>query len=180
MTDDDKSKLGSLDIKRARELCAAATRGPWHHSGNELWAGVTTKPNGRGLTVAVCEDHHESKPEKYIRADAAFIAAARELLPMALDRVEELERWQEEFTGMLGLCSTQRDALRAEVGSMKSLLDVFSKELHESDTKLARAVEALRGLQPHFGCGSWERRTIDFALRDIEVTGSDPGREGAE
>jgi len=69
MTDDE--------IKRARELCAAATPGPWKRSLGQL--SVDLHDSAFSFrTMVRCDSE----------SDAAFIAAARTLLPKALDEVE--------------------------------------------------------------------------------------------
>lgn len=71
-----------LDVEAARALIAAATPGPWAtgcwHDDNAVGSVVP----GIGM-IAPCGDGEQA------HADAAFIAAARDGWPAALDALEE-------------------------------------------------------------------------------------------
>jgi hypothetical protein len=97
-----------LDLPHARQLCDAATPGPW----------FVSLEHGR---ISV---YHELTPrsEEWVagaktEAIAAFLAAARTLLPQCLDRIEELEAREAIF---------DRDGVRL---------------MEERDTALASAAE---------------------------------------
>lgn len=82
MTDDELARL--------RELCDAATPGPWE-DGTAMCCpdmGWVDGPNGKGV---VCPTYEASKRTHTLDAnDAAFIAAARTALPALLDLIAQL------------------------------------------------------------------------------------------
>lgn len=89
------------ELKHARELCAAATSGPWRADGCGYGdfkpdracairrAREDAEPGYWGIVYDTSRDDctHMMKA-----ADAAFIAAARTLLPKALDEIERLRK----------------------------------------------------------------------------------------
>ncbi len=118
------------DHDRALELCAAATPGPW-----EGRVGV-----GPCDYIVKAETGH----------DAAFIAAARELLPRAVERITELERANQILLRNNYSLVEARDALRAEVERLNETVGgngavaELERERYLLRNKLARAIEALR------------------------------------
>ena len=85
----------SIDLDKARALCDAATEGPWV-DGGQGWV----------FAAALIPDDGESRGMRDLLAsvatkpgDSALIAAARTLLPEALDEIEQLrcdlahEKW---------------------------------------------------------------------------------------
>jgi hypothetical protein len=80
------------DIKAARALCEAATPGPWHHR-NEPISPTAGYPWIAGPfdedTAGECTIVEWNECGELANADAAFIAAARTLLPAALDALVE-------------------------------------------------------------------------------------------
>lgn len=86
----------SIDIAKARQMISAATPGPWTitHDSNEQCniyaADRHGQPSGDDW---VCLLPHQcvSSIEEARRHDAAFIAYARDALPAALDRIEQLQ-----------------------------------------------------------------------------------------
>jgi chromosome segregation ATPase len=72
--------MSKLDVSESRAICAAATEGPWRLEDDGTMGGIVVHlPSGRPYRNDRLED-------------AEFIAHARQALPLALDRVEELER----------------------------------------------------------------------------------------
>ncbi len=104
----------TLDIPLARALCDAATAGPWRDWGTTHDPKVFTL---NGLLVADLPSYNDMH-------DAAFIAAARTLLPAALDEVERLTL-----------------ALSGEVPSATHWHALYDKARAERDTALASAAE---------------------------------------
>jgi len=84
----ERAQMVLDDIKAERTIAAVATRGPWEPFYNEARKlhGVTaTRVGHTGQDVAHCSmsGPHEEK------ADAAFIARARTIGPLALDCLED-------------------------------------------------------------------------------------------
>lgn len=176
MTDDE--------IKRARELCAAATPGPWQ-------AGTA----GRCNLIHFDGDNIHGVALVESRYDGDFIEAARELLPRALDEVERLQdavtslrneygagsayaqmtdaarhEWECRYKALQerNEARTERDQLRATVQELRGSQSHEERYLR---AKLDRAVEALRRFGAHhYNCNY---RTIgcacgfDGALRGL-------------
>jgi len=92
------TKLNTAEIRARAD---AATKGPWFHDASQMWAVVTTKPNGFGDALVhrppsmFVEDASETK------ARMAFIAAARADVPALCTRVEALEAALRETADML-------------------------------------------------------------------------------
>lgn len=85
-------------IERLEELAKAATPGPWEWFTSCSWKRL--KHNSRGLTLNVAEPFvaSDGHPDMTIsRDDMAFIAAAREGVPMLLAHLHQLE---EENAGL--------------------------------------------------------------------------------
>ena len=83
------------EIQSAKSLCEKATEGPWKYGfgdGDESGLWSTT------VFDTVREPTHEKEPRMIFygtidaASDSAFIAAARTLLPKALDALEEAHR----------------------------------------------------------------------------------------
>lgn len=119
------------DIAALRALSEAATAGPWHH-GENLWACVTSKPDGHGrvLATASCSRGENA------RADAALIAAARNALPGLLDEVERLRRIESAARARLDAeadlalardCAWTTMSVREAVARIEAAKDVFTK-----------------------------------------------------
>ena len=81
-----------FDKDKARQICEAATPGPWRTAnGNGAASVVTEHPDYACqiyLNVRTCEI--KDTVDRWKR-DATFIASSRSLLPAALRRIEELE-----------------------------------------------------------------------------------------
>lgn len=115
MTDDE--------IKKARELCAAATPGPWEERYVTLESGFHALGppcyGSRGFT-------------KQMPADAAFIAAARDLVPRLLDTVDGLRAERMTYE------SAMRDELEAEHGAYVAAMVEVDRCMQFEEDHLAR------------------------------------------
>jgi hypothetical protein len=88
--------------ERARELCDAATPGPWvtryvphgSHGGGDDWHVDSDAPGMGCVTCGLTDNTTQSK------ADAEFIAASRALVPALLAEVERLQKLCEEACGI--------------------------------------------------------------------------------
>jgi len=81
------------EVRALLALAEKATPGPWEkHGPNEYHrcAVVAETDDGFGAHVALCDKVPSS--DRYYEANAAFIAAAREALPAALDALDAAER----------------------------------------------------------------------------------------
>lgn len=86
-----------LDTKRMRELAAAATPGPWESE----WDNDDVKSDdvcdddsivtGPNKALVVGSVYYDGKHAACNRENASFIAEARAFVPLACDRIEELE-----------------------------------------------------------------------------------------
>lgn len=90
----------TFSISKIRELCDAATEGPWE------WREETEPLHMRTLSPGVLvldNDPGCGGPwgDNIDRANAAFIAHARTALPQALDEIERLTRERDEAVGLL-------------------------------------------------------------------------------
>lgn len=82
--------MTEADEKRAREICKAATVGPWRYCGASdgtcpcglIWAGHQNDTVARSYSG---ENESSGRLE-----DATFIAESRTLLPACLDEIERL------------------------------------------------------------------------------------------
>lgn len=84
--------MTDIEIARARALCEAATRGPWIQDPSDT-SYVRLGPEGWTTVASVNLNHH----------DAAFIAAARSLVPDLLDENERL------LAGLIYMLDTSLD-----------------------------------------------------------------------
>ena len=78
--------MTDAELQHLKDLCAAATPGPWEASGDPQCDGGGICAATHGRFVLVLSD----------ATDAAFIAAAREALPKLIAEVERLERLTED------------------------------------------------------------------------------------
>jgi len=102
MTDDE--------LKAARALCDAATPGPWAVS-NDPFSNMVVDTDGTWVAdVGIAP------------RDAAFIAAARALVPALIDEVERL-RTVTELRGDRDYVAADRDRLRAALTEALNRLD---------------------------------------------------------
>lgn len=87
-------------LARLRELDARATKGPWHHSDERLWAEVTSRPDGGGAVIAHVPPGGSlpfQAQDDQDRATAALISSMRNALPALLTVAEAARRvasWQ--------------------------------------------------------------------------------------
>lgn len=121
MTDDD--------IAKAQALCEAAKPGPWHvfvcmfeerdrasEGGNASACGIDTGRHGHdGWADVFRSDNREECSHPIGRADAEFVAAARELVPALLDDRGEVGRQRDAAVKARDLAEGRLDALRQEL-----------------------------------------------------------------
>lgn len=140
-------------IAEALKLCDAATPGPWHPS---VW--IETDGNEWRATGPGHEENahdYGSEPgcpdEQAAQRDAAFIAAARTLLPAALrelkaareqiatdtssDAFDTLSFERDVAVQACDAAQAERDAIRAEVARLRALLgeacDIGDRAINE-------------------------------------------------
>lgn len=77
----------ALELDELKELCAAATEGPWHQSPDALWHVRTVLENA---LIPLALKDGEPIADAALDADAAFIAAARSAVPVLIAEVERL------------------------------------------------------------------------------------------
>jgi hypothetical protein len=137
----------TIDAAALRALCDAAAKGPWvvwkGHA--DVYAGeprVNTPGRLAGCTGQIASCDHQDfgdddrEADRQDRANAAFIAAAREALPALLDRVAAAEKRAEEAEDQV---VRQDDLHRAYVR--------YRHRAEVAEAKLAVAVEALEAAQ---------------------------------
>ncbi len=117
--------------RAAREVCEAATPGPWIQGGPECPAFVL---DDEGEQICSTADP-TLYPYASVGANATFIAAAREGWPAALDRIEELEAQAERLRGYHaeavlsgGRIIDERDAALAEVARLRAENEEMSRQ----------------------------------------------------
>lgn len=86
----EEAGMTDEDIKRGLALCEAATPGPWFKDQKTVWAQTEDLSQNRFWATVSASPSACSAEEK--DATAAFIAAARTLLPEALRELERLRR----------------------------------------------------------------------------------------
>ena len=139
------------EIKAARALCEAATPGPWtarfdeYVIGDNVSARVSIR-NDDGAWV----DSERTIVNESMRGDAAFIAAARTLVPRLLDEVERLKAALAEAVDIANDQVRQRTNLAAAVEG-----DAWRMAALRS--ALAEAVDALNDVNPDYSRDEWER-----------------------
>ena len=115
------------DIKRLRELCDAATPGPW---AEQHWKGAPD-----GCVYAGNEWIANASIE-----NAALIAAARTALPALLDRLEAVERERDEAKAACRSWATAHDeAIIADRDTLKARLE----RAEQAETKAVTHVQHL-------------------------------------
>lgn len=110
------------DRQRLREVEKRASRGPWG------WA--STMGNG----FAVHHGEHDTIALYALRADAKFIAAAREAVPALLDELEAVERERDEARSEARTMMVERDVAMDGVGTAVSRAEA-------AEAKVARVRE---------------------------------------
>lgn len=91
----------TFSISKTRELCDAATEGPWELEGEDDLLSVAAY-HGKAwmhFSPSVSSFGYDAVPE--MRANAAFIAHARTALPQALDEIDRLTRERDGAVGLL-------------------------------------------------------------------------------
>jgi hypothetical protein len=112
-------EITPTDLARLREVCEAATPGPWiddHAPWMGLQFGVILKD---GRVIASCTETTDDA-DKF---NAAFIAAAREWLPKLLGEVERLRKLAEKRGQLEAIADEARDKLFAENAALKAELE---------------------------------------------------------
>lgn len=124
------------ELKRAREICDAATPGPWKHENMDDW----------GQPVYNWVSPIMKAPEDYNTkafSDMRFIAAARTLLPKALDALEQCCRESNDAYERIFQLEKERDQWKAACLGRKEEHDVHLEEKLILKDKITIAVEAL-------------------------------------
>lgn len=147
------------EIKSARALCDAATPGPWKHVRGPAARDVLYDANGRELLFTSNEYYARADLEEN---DAAFIAAARTLVPRLLDEVEQARRELSEAHDIANDQIRQRTNLAAfvegEAWRMAALRAV-----------LADAMALLDTVNPDYSRDEWERLANRIAALKSKV-----------
>lgn len=136
------------ELKQLRELCDAATDGPWWVSDdglNDVWNGE--EEFAENLIAPGCVRHGEA-PSERIRADQDFIAAARTALPQLLDEIDRLKK--EAGCHKCSSCNTTTaDAygtqLMVETSELRDEIDRLKKELEKRDEDYCDDCAGYRG-----------------------------------
>ena len=86
------------ELKEIRALCDGATPGPWKAEADQVWSSVKPSPATGFRMYKVCNMAHNTRlgKDRWGKADAQFIAAAKTIIPELLDRIETAEdalRW---------------------------------------------------------------------------------------
>ena len=131
MTDDE--------IKQARALCEAATLGPWSEteSGNTIDEDrFSYVMDANGMSVSRMAWHGQGK------RNAAFIAAARTLLPKALDEIERLKAYSKMLADdRLRACDVAEDAGRkAGMRAAAEICREYALALEKNGEQLTKLV----------------------------------------
>lgn len=79
----------AIDLDAARKLCAKATPGPWIHTPGVAIKEYVASDNG-DFYISMQQVHWDDGRATNAENNAPFIAAARTLLPQALDEIERL------------------------------------------------------------------------------------------
>jgi len=179
--------MTDIDIDAARALCDAATPGPWVWFG-DLSIGDVYLSAGRKREVLWPSGMHTEGYLDVAPEDAAFIAAARDLVPALLAEVERLRdpaiatprelsalrameqavAEVERLRGTVAVLEGLNRTLAAECASATSRALDYKAERDEAQDALAR-VKALRG---------WiATRNVDMTAESI-VAGIDTALRG--
>jgi hypothetical protein len=164
------------ELAEARRLCDAATPGPW----NKCYAPDTNTPaavSDRDFEYIARTDIFSIHSDDSCIANAAFIAAARSLIPALLAHVERLTkerdalaaRRDELLTAMVRVTNetpfadeakdalAQRGKLIAEIGTLKAKLEIATTALERvarnTDDAIAfmpahEALTAIKAVKP--------------------------------
>lgn len=103
-------------IRRAREALVDVTPGPWFPNYPDYHAGMVevVGPAMRCVGFTIATDVDAEKAQR-IKADASFVAAARDLVPAMADRLEAQEALLREAMEALERCPpTSNPTLTAE------------------------------------------------------------------
>lgn len=98
-----------------RKLCDAATPGPWGMAASH--AGWLIGPDAKGSHRAVVQPAYTG--------DAKFIAAAREVVPRLLDRVDDLEIQRQIEIERAEFWAKKADRAEAQLAKAKELLTML-------------------------------------------------------
>jgi hypothetical protein len=98
-----------LDVPRLRALCGAATEGPWADEYGYNNGGCPTH-------FLYVPGHSQGAKVEMMAQDSAFIIAAREALPIALDEVERLRGLLADIAESDILCCICKPASGCECG----------------------------------------------------------------
>lgn len=94
----------TFSISKTRELCDAATEGPWTATDNSWESSSVYGPDDAYIAeypiAPEVDEDTQTKFEAIKEANAAFIAHARTALPQALDEIERLTRERDEAVGL--------------------------------------------------------------------------------
>lgn len=136
----DAKELSTEEIERLRELCEAATPGPWNIEA--LYSGLRHLVKYyEGYVVDGSTPSHD---------DSAFIAYARDALPRCLDEIERLKReaalveLTRETEKMHGYCEADECelvALREETSRLTAWLEECTDKLERQAPVVAAARE---------------------------------------
>lgn len=136
------TKQKPIDIEAVRELCAKATPGPWGTVGH---GGVDNWPGGpEGEPDDLIEFYPNADDPGNAENNAALIAAARDIVPQLLDKVESQEAEIERLRGD----NTAIDAIREWVCSLTTAIipsagraDTYTNGYHDARSRVRALLE---------------------------------------
>lgn len=99
----------SINIDRLRALCNAASAGPWHNGSDPSHFDAPEVTDRKTFAYYIRLD-----------ADAAFVAAARDALPAALDEIQTLR-------GELWAANMRRTELEERLANLLSLRKLVTR-----------------------------------------------------
>jgi len=126
--------MDALWHARLRELCNAATPGPWTHASH---FGAIFQISAASDAIVTTQFCYASETE----ANAAFIAAARAAMPALLDEIERMQGLLEADAMILATFDASRAKATARAERAEAALRKFvaaEEELHEFEADRSR------------------------------------------
>lgn len=167
-------------ITRARELCEAATPGPWCVESRDLNLGDNAPDAQNFEIVPVLDDEPALAVVPWatgIRPDADFIAAARTLVPELADALSELrrttrEKQAHEPDGIYDVAALEgdRNALRDRVAELTEKLSQV--EVKPSEYFAAQMADCLGFAEVPKLMGPYLSRACELVTRVAELEGA--------
>jgi hypothetical protein len=149
-------------LEEIRKRCDAATQGPWKTDRPICHHGIIAVQTQRNLIDWICHMQVSNQPN--YTNDAAFIAHAREDIPVLLDMIESLQAKQNDWERDLD--ALHNDAMM-RIGKLLKQLDESSARERAAVADMNHIVDAIENCDEFLSNGTEKVNSLQLGRCDV-------------